>query len=39
MSLKWIARRLQMGTWTGVSKLLDEEPESPAAQEVLPLCQ
>ncbi len=39
MSLKWIAQRLQMGTWTYVSNLLSEKPESPAAQEVLPLCQ
>jgi len=39
MSLKWIAQRLQMGTWTYVSNLLNEKPESPAAQEVLPLCQ
>jgi hypothetical protein len=40
MSLKWIAGRLQMGTWTYVSNLLNEPPESqPQAQEVLPLCQ
>jgi hypothetical protein len=40
MSLKWIAERLQMGTWTYVSNLLNEPPESqPQAQEVLPLCQ
>jgi hypothetical protein len=39
MSLKWIAQRLQMGTWTYVSNLLNEKPASPAAQEVLPLCQ
>ena len=39
MSLKWIAQRLQMGTWTYVSNLLNEKPEFPAAQEVLPLCQ
>ena len=39
MSLKGIAQRLQMGTWTYVSNLLNEKPESPAAQEVLPLCQ
>jgi hypothetical protein len=40
MSLKWIAGRLQMGTWTYVSNLLNELPESqPQAQEVLPLCQ
>jgi hypothetical protein len=40
MSLKWIAGRLQMGTWTYVSNLLNEPPETqPQAQEVLPLCQ
>ena len=40
MSLKWIAARLQMGTWTCVSNLLNEPPETqPQAQEVLPLCQ
>ena len=40
MSLKWIAQRLQMGTWTYVSNLLNEPPETqPQAQEVWPLCQ
>ena len=40
MSLKWIAARLQMGTWTYVSNLLNEPPETqPQAQELLPLCQ
>ena len=40
MSLKWIAARLQMGTWTCVSNLLNEPPETrPQAQAVLPLCQ
>ena len=40
MSLKWIAQRLQMGSWTYVSNLLNEPPETqPQAQEVLPLCQ
>ena len=40
MTLKWIAARLQMGTWTYVSNLLNEPPEAqPQAQEVLPLCQ
>jgi hypothetical protein len=40
MNLKWIAERLQMGTWTYVSNLLNEPPETqPQAQEVLPLCQ
>jgi len=40
MSLKWIAARLQMGTWTYVSNLLNEPPETqPQPQRVLPLCQ
>jgi hypothetical protein len=40
MSLKWIAGRLQMGTWTYVSNLLNEPPETqPQAQELLPRCQ
>ena len=40
MSLKWIAQRLQMGTWTYVSHLLNEPPKTqPQTQEVLPLCQ
>ena len=40
MSLKWIAQRLQMGSWTHVSNLLNEPPQTaPEAQEVLPLCQ
>ena len=40
MSLKWVAGRLQMGTWTYVSNLLNEPPETqPQAQEVVPLCQ
>ena len=40
MSLKWIAARLQMGTWTYVSNLLNEPQENqPQAQELLPLCQ
>src|ERR1039458_3745263 len=38
MNLKWIAQRLQMGTWTYVSHLLNEPPKTqPQAQEVLPL--
>jgi hypothetical protein len=38
--LKWIATRLQMGTWTYVSNLLNEPAETePQAREVLPLCQ
>jgi hypothetical protein len=39
MSLKWIAQRLQMGSWTYVSNLLSRRPNDQAAQEVLPLCQ
>ena len=40
MSLKWIAQRLQMGSWTCDSNLLNEQPQThPQAQEVLPLCQ
>jgi hypothetical protein len=40
MKSKWIAERLQMGTWTYVSNLLNEPPETlPQAQEVLPLSQ
>ena len=35
-----IAQRLQMGTWTYVSNLLNEPSETqPQAQEVLALCQ
>jgi putative transposase len=39
MSLKWIAQRLQMGTWTYVSNLLKESPAPAGAQPVLPLFQ
>ena len=40
LSLKWIAQRLQMGSWTYVSNLLKEQPQThPPAQEVLPWCQ
>jgi hypothetical protein len=40
MSLKWIAQRLHMGSWTYVSNLLNEQPQNhPQAQEMLPLCQ
>jgi REP element-mobilizing transposase RayT len=40
MSLKWIAARLQMGTWTYLSNLLNKPSETePQAQEALPLCQ
>ncbi len=38
MSLKWIAERLGMGTWTYVSNLLREPAEASPCQEVLPLC-
>ena len=40
MSLKGIAQRLHMGSWTYVSNLLNEQPQMhPHAQEALPLCQ
>jgi hypothetical protein len=40
MSLKLIAQRLQMGSWTYVSNLLNQPPQThPQAQEVLLLCQ
>ena len=40
MSLKWIAERLHMGSWTYVSNLLNEPPQAPApAQEMPLLCQ
>jgi len=40
MSLKWIAERLLMGSWTCVSNLLNEQPQThPEAQEELRMCQ
>ena len=40
MSLKWIAERLHMGSWTYVSNLLNEQPQTaPQGQEMLALCQ
>ena len=39
MSLKWIAQRLEMGTWTYVSNLLHARAADSPGQEVLPLCQ
>ena len=34
MSLKWIAQRLHMGSWTYASNLLNEQPQThPQAQE------
>jgi hypothetical protein len=40
MSLKWIAQRLQMGSWTYVSNLLNEPPQTqPQGQEMMLLCQ
>ncbi len=39
MSLKWIAQRLEMGTWTHVANSLNRKVELSPAQEVLPLCQ
>ena len=39
-SLQWLAQRLQRGSWTSVSNLLNEPSQTPPqAQEVLPLCQ
>ena len=40
MSLKWIAGRLQMGSWTYVSNLLHAKPNTQRLnQDLLPLCQ
>ena len=39
LSLKWIAQRLQIGSWSYVSNLLNERPQCPGAQEMLTLCQ
>ena len=40
ISLKWIAERLHLGSWTCVSNLLNEQPQiQPEAQEELRLCQ
>ncbi len=42
MSLKWIANRLQMGSWTYVSNLLHGLPQAqatPQVQQQLLLCQ
>jgi len=40
MSLKWIAQRLQMGSWTYISNLLNgKSPSQTSAQEQPPLCQ
>jgi len=40
MSLKWIAQRLHMGSWTCVSNLLNEQSQTaPQGREVLALCQ
>jgi hypothetical protein len=39
MSLKWIAKRLEMGSWTYVSNLLNGNPGSGDGQPVLPLFQ
>ena len=39
MSSKWIAQRLHVGSWTYLSNLLNEQPQThPQAQEMLPLC-
>ena len=40
MSLKWIAARLQMGSWTYVSNLLHARPKTQSLNEgLLTLCQ
>ena len=39
MSLKWIAQRLHMGSWTYVSNLLGANPPPQTQQTMLPLCQ
>ncbi len=40
MSLKWIAERLQMGSWNYVSNLLNAKSKTqPLNQGLLPLCQ
>ena len=39
MSLKWIAARLHMGSWTYVSNLLNEKRLPETNQGMLPLCQ
>ena len=40
VSLKWIAERLQMGSWTYVSNLLNAKSNTqPLDQRLLPLCQ
>ena len=40
MRSKWIVERLQRGSWTCVSNLLNEQPQTHSqAQEALPLCQ
>jgi hypothetical protein len=37
MSLKWIAERLQMGSWAYVTNLLNDQPDNQMAQAVPPL--
>jgi len=39
MSLKWIAQRSEMGSWTYVSNLRSRRPDDQATQEVPPLGQ
>jgi len=40
INLKWIAQRLQMGSWTHVSNLLNaKSPTQVHPQGQLPLCQ
>lgn len=39
VTLKWIARQLQMGSWTHVSNLLTQAQAKPTNQTELNLCQ
>ena len=39
MSLKYIAEQPDMGSWTYVSSMLNEQRSTQAAQRVLPLSQ
>ncbi len=39
MSLKWIANRLQMGSWSYASNLIHQKPPAPQPEALLPLFQ
>jgi hypothetical protein len=39
MSLKWLAQRLETGTWTYASNLLNTKVAASPGQEMLPLFQ